>query len=205
MMDPIAICWKCAKLLHFQYFQISVQRIAFYYTLYTIYRRWTSANCHFGNFIYACRYTYMYFLPLVLVCQFRSSSDGLQPSLGVSTLYHVFQLVVQQSWSILFLMDSHFQHRSSRLCHIQHDYLSVASLCLPIAFLYALPDGLFLVSSFHIDCAWNLQRVTAQMRSASWTARRLTLRLVLDQFPQCQGKLPIQTHSEFPVISSVQQ
>lgn len=83
-----------------------------------------------------------------------------------STLFHgSFQLVGQQWWPVHYLIDSNFKHRSSRRCHIQHNDLSAASLSLLIALLRSLPDGPFLVSSFHIDCTGNRLQPTSTENS----------------------------------------
>lgn len=83
-----------------------------------------------------------------------------------STLFHgSFQLVGQQWWPLHYSIDSNFKHRSSRRCHIQHNDLSAASLSLLIALLRSLPDGPFLVGSFHIDCTGNRLQPTSTENS----------------------------------------
>lgn len=83
-----------------------------------------------------------------------------------STLFHgSFQLVGQQWWPLHYSIDSNFKHRSSRRCHIQHNDLSATSLSLLIALLRSLPDGPFLVGSFHIDCTGNRLQPTSTENS----------------------------------------
>lgn len=80
---------------------------------------------------------------LVLTCWFRLLSDGLQPSLDVSTLNHdILLLVGQNLWPIHYSMDSDFKLKLSLGCHIQQDDLSAAYLGLHIAVLH---DMLFLI------------------------------------------------------------
>lgn len=120
------------------------------------YRRWISSKCQFG--------TIHVFVPVAMHI-FRplwSSSDGVQPSPNVLTLYHaILQLVGQQLWPIHYSMYPDFKHRSSQRCHIQHGAISAASLLLFTAVLHVLPDSPILVSSFLNDCAGNTLQPTS--------------------------------------------
>lgn len=87
-------------------------------------------------------------------CRFRWSSDGLQHSLDVSTLYHDLLQLLDQRLPIHYSIDSVNQHITRR-CNIQHDDLSVASSSRFIAVLHALPDSLILISSFQNNCTGN--------------------------------------------------
>lgn len=103
-------------------------------------------------------FLYIFFVTIHMFhpfCRFRWSSDGLQHSLDVSTLYHDLLQLLDQRWPIHYSIDSVNQHITRR-CNIQHDDLSVASSSRFIAVLHALPDSLILISSFQNNCTGNV-------------------------------------------------